>query len=121
MIDIPDTIFSKNEKGECLCFKCRQPVDICVCPSFDPNKPKVDLYRPVLKVDKECRKGKVVVLIEGLPDDKVYLKELAKKLKIKTGSGGTYFIIDNQGVIEIQGEKKEIIKEVLRSEGLTIN
>ncbi|MBU0468054.1 MAG: stress response translation initiation inhibitor YciH [Candidatus Omnitrophica bacterium] len=120
MIDIPDKIFPKNERGEHLCFRCQQPVGACDCPSFDPNKPKSDLYMPVLKIDKEGRKGKAVVVVKGLPDDKNYLKELAKKLKMRTGSGGTFFVSDNKGVIEIQGEKKEIIMEVLRSEGFKI-
>ena len=120
MIDIPDNIFPENDRGERICFKCEKVVDACVCRSFDPSKPKLDLCVPVLKIDKKGRKGKVVVVVGGLPKDKNYLKDLAKKLKTKTGSGGTYFVSNDQGIIEIQGTKKEIIAEVLIGEGFKI-
>lgn len=120
MIDIPDNIFPVNERGERLCFKCKKVIGECVCLSFDPSKPKFDLYVPVVRIDKKGRNGKVVVVVEGLPNDEGYLKELAKKLKTKTGSGGTYFISGDQGFIEVQGSKNEIIVEILRSEGFKI-
>lgn len=62
------------------------------------------------------RKGKGVVTISGLGLDAKALKELAKKLKKICGTGGT--VVDE--VIEIQGDKREIIKTVLENEGFKV-
>lgn len=62
------------------------------------------------------RKGKGVVTISGLGLDAKALKELAKKLKKICGTGGT---VVNE-VIEIQGDKREIIKSVLEKEGFKV-
>ena len=62
------------------------------------------------------RKGKGVVTITGLGLDANALKELAKKLKKTCGSGGT--VIGE--IIEIQGDKRETIKEVLEKSGFKV-
>jgi len=70
------------------------------------------------KVRRETkgRKGKGVVTIAGLGLDDRSLKELAKKLKKICGSGGT--VVDE--TIEIQGDKRELIKETLEKEGFKV-
>jgi len=70
------------------------------------------------KVRRETkgRKGKGVVTIAGLGLDDRSLKELAKKLKKICGSGGT--VVDE--TIEIQGDKRELIKEILEKEGFKV-
>jgi len=70
------------------------------------------------KVRRETkgRKGKGVVIIAGLGLDDRSLKELAKKLKKICGSGGT--VVDE--TIEIQGDKRELIKETLEKEGFKV-
>jgi len=62
------------------------------------------------------RKGKGVVTISGLGLDAMALKELAKKLKKICGTGGT--VVGE--VIEIQGDKREIIKGILEKEGFKV-
>jgi len=62
------------------------------------------------------RKGKGVVTISGLGLDAKALKELAKKLKKICGTGGTVV----KEVIEIQGDKREVIKTVLEKEGFKV-
>ena len=54
--------------------------------------------------------------ISGLGLDNLALKELAKKLKKICGTGGT---VVNE-VIEIQGDKREIIKSILEKEGYKV-
>jgi translation initiation factor 1 len=46
------------------------------------------------------------------------LKELTTKLKKKCGSGGTYLMDGKEGVIEIQGEKRDLIRELLQKENI---
>ncbi len=62
------------------------------------------------------RKGKGVITISGLglPADK--LKKLASKLKKTCGSGGSVV----EQTIEIQGDKRELIKQVLEKEGFKV-
>ena len=53
--------------------------------------------------------------IGALPRNEVYLKNLAKELKVKTGCGGTYYVAEDGGTIELQGDHKEIVKEFFRT------
>jgi len=62
---------------------------------------------------KEKRRGKIVTIVKPFSLKESDLKKVLKKLKSSIGSGGT--IKDNQ--IEIQGEVKEKIKEILTKEG----
>lgn len=59
------------------------------------------------------RKGKGVCLITGLPLTEEELKKLAKELKQRCGTGGTV----KDGVIEIQGDNRDLLLEELRSRG----
>ncbi len=114
MINIPNSIFPTNADGKSVCFKCKKPIKACQCKELDPIKSKLDKCVPILRLDKSGRKGKTVTLIEGLPRDKGYLSILAKKLKSKTGSGGTFYLTEKSGTIEIQGDQQNIVRNVLK-------
>jgi translation initiation factor 1 len=120
MIDIPDSIFPTNSTGQALCPKCQKAINDCTCKSYDPTQPKMDLFNPLVSVEKSQRHGKMVTVVSKLPPNESYLKKLAKKIKSKTASGGTFYVQDNYGVIETQGSNKNIILEVLRSEGMVV-
>lgn len=62
------------------------------------------------------RKGKGVVTITGLGLDAKELKTLAKKIKQTCGTGGT--VIGE--VIEIQGDKRDVIKSVLEKNSFKV-
>ncbi|TWX48061.1 stress response translation initiation inhibitor YciH [Colwellia hornerae] len=70
------------------------------------------------KVRRETkgRKGKGVITISGLGIDATALKELAKKLKKTCGTGGS--VVGE--VIEVQGDKREQIKQVLETNGFKV-
>jgi translation initiation factor 1 len=60
------------------------------------------------------RKGKTVSTVTGVPvDDRV---ELAAALKRKCGTGGAL----KDGVIEIQGDHRDVLVEELTSRGYTV-
>lgn len=61
-------------------------------------------------VDSKQRKGKTVTLIQGFTGSEDDLKELAKLLKNKCGTGGSV----KDGEIIIQGEVKEKVLAILR-------
>ena len=58
------------------------------------------------------RKGKGVCLITGVDLDDAELTKLAAELKKKYGCGGAV----KDGVIEIQGDKRDLLKSLLESE-----
>ena len=95
-----------------LCPSCgKQPVK-CKCENKKNNLPKGDGNVRVTRSTKG-RKGKGVSLISGLPLEDTSLKELAKKLKQKCGTGGTV----KNGVIEIQGDCRDLLVEELNKLG----
>ncbi|NDL62394.1 stress response translation initiation inhibitor YciH [Acerihabitans arboris] len=62
------------------------------------------------------RKGKGVCLITGLDMDDDALDLLAAELKKKCGCGGSV----KQGVVEIQGDKRDLLKQLLEAKGLKV-
>lgn len=62
------------------------------------------------------RKGKGVCLISGLDLDDVALDKLAAELKKKCGCGGSV----KDGVIEIQGDKRDLLKQLLEAKGMKV-
>jgi len=117
MIEIPDSVFPTNDDGEAICGKCKKSVKECECVAYDPSQPKLERYHVTVRKDSKNRRGKSVILIEGLPNDARYCKTLAKELKTRTGSGGSSFVRDGMGVIEIQGHNIDQIKQILIKSG----
>ena len=76
--------------------------------SIPPNQQTVYLHR-----ESKSRGGKGVSLVKNLVLSEKDMKSLAKKLKQSCGSGGTV----KNGVIEIQGEHRKKIAEVLEKLG----
>ncbi len=63
-----------------------------------------------IKIKLEVRKfGKEVTVIEGVSNDPAELKKVASELKSKLAAGGTV----KDGRIEIQGDHRERVKELL--------
>ena len=68
-----------------------------------------------VKVRRETagRRGKAVTTISGVPLDDAGLRELAGRLKKRCGVGGAA----KDGVIELQGDHRDVVIEVLRNAG----
>ncbi len=79
--------------------------------SLPPGQQTVYLHR-----ESKGRGGKGVSLVKGLVLTEADLTALAKTLKQSCGSGGTV----KEGVIEIQGDQREKIAEVLRKLGYKV-
>lgn len=75
-------------------------------------------FTAVLRIEKQGRGGKTVTVIDGLPKIEIFLKELTTSLKKKCGSGGTYILSGRDGVIEIQGDKRDMIRDLLAKDGI---
>lgn len=89
-----------------ICPTCGLPKNLCVCGEIakETQKIKVRTYRR--------RFGKVVTVITGLEDEKA-AKQLTKLLKKSLACGGTF----KDKEIELQGEHKEKVKEILLKQG----
>ncbi len=79
--------------------------------SLPPQQQTIYLHR-----ESKGRGGKTVTLVKGLVLSEDDLKSLAKQLKQVCGTGGTF----KDGVIEIQGEHREKIAEVLKQMGYKV-
>jgi len=66
-----------------------------------------------IRRESKGRGGKSVCVIGGLPLDNVELKVLQKKLKSQLGTGGSV----KDGCIEIQGDHREKLLQILDKEG----
>jgi translation initiation factor 1 len=68
-----------------------------------------------VKVRREVagRRGKAVTTVSGVPVNDAALNELAGKLKKRCGVGGSV----KNGVIEIQGDHRDVVIEILSAEG----
>jgi len=72
----------------------------------------------VVRIQRQTsgRKGKGVCLITGLDGDDQAVAALAAELKKKCGCGGSV----KEGVIEIQGDKRDLLKQLLEAKGLKV-
>ena len=84
-------------------------------PKAAPVRPKGD---GVVRIQRQTsgRKGKGVCLITGIEADDAELATLAAELKKKCGCGGSL----KEGVIEIQGDKRDLIKSLLEAKGMKV-
>jgi translation initiation factor 1 len=109
-------VYSTDPELNRKCPKCKEVVSECTCePEIDPKSYK---FVAVLRIEKNGRGGKTVTVIDRLPKNEVFLKELTTKLKKKCGTGGTYLTSGKEGVIEIQGDHRESIRAFLEKEGI---
>lgn len=71
-----------------------------------------------VKVKRETtgRRGKAVTTVSDVPLGDDGLRELAGRLKKRCGVGGSA----KNGVIELQGDHRNVVVEVLRAEGFDV-
>jgi translation initiation factor 1 len=101
------TVWS-SEEGDQRSQQGKKPA---VTHSLPPQQQTAYLHR-----DSKGRGGKGVTLIKNLVLTEADLVALSKTLKQAVGSGGTV----KEGVIEIQGEQREKLAEVLRKLGYKV-
>lgn len=105
-------IYSTQSGGICpVCNKKRQR---CRCRQTSKASPGDGIVR--VERSTKGRKGKGVTVITGIPMDAGQLKQVAKTLKQKCGSGGTV----KAGTIEIQGDQRDFLVAELAAMGYTV-
>ncbi len=97
-----------SEQGDTRNSKDHKPATF---KSLPPEQQTVYLHR-----ESKGRAGKGVTLLKGLVLSEADLTALAKMVKQACGSGGTV----KDGVIEIQGDQRDKIAEILRKLGYKV-
>jgi translation initiation factor 1 len=114
-LNLSNLVWSDDPKDKCV--QCGQLKNVCKCkPAQEPIKE----YKFVVKfrIEKQGRGGKIVTVMDNLPKQEIFLKELTKEIKSKCGVGGTYRLDGKEGMIEIQGDKIDQIKSLLSKKGI---
>jgi translation initiation factor 1 len=107
------TVYS-TETGR-ACPRCGWPLAECRCAaSLDQPVPAKIVAR--LSIERAHRGGKTVTVVDGLPRNEPFLATIASVLKRACGSGGTVA----EGRVEIQGDQREKIRDLLARRGWTV-
>ncbi len=106
-------IVYSTEYGK-VCPQCGNPISKCICGNRSLGIPNDGIVR--IGRETKGRKGSGVSIITGVPLEEKDLKKLAKQLKQKCGTGGTV----KSGIIEIQGDHRELLKQELTKQGYTV-
>lgn len=97
-----------------MCPACGRAVDACICGTQEAAPAGDGIVR--ISRETKGRKGKGVTLISGLPLKPSELKQFARELKARCGSGGTV----KDARIEIQGDHRDKLFQVLSDKGYTV-
>ena len=91
-----------------ICPTCGWPENNCQCSS---RREEPVPARPVarLRLEKKARGGKTVTVVDGLPRNTAFLKELSQELKRACGTGGAVF----ETGVEVQGDMRERVRDLL--------
>lgn len=92
-----------------MCKVCGLPKELCVCQEIAREQQRISIYSIKRKF------GKTVTIVEGIDDRQLDIKDLTKQLKSKLACGGTA----KGGVIELQGDHKTRIKDLLVGMGFS--
>jgi translation initiation factor 1 len=111
-----ELVYSTDPERNRKCEKCKKLIPECIC--GQKNHGKISDYIAVLRLESANRGGKIVTVIDKLPPTEKYLASLAAELKNRCGAGGTYRTGNPYGKIEIQGDKRELIRKVLLEKGI---
>ena len=102
------------------CPECGRGVEACQCRRSKAAQPVAPAGDGIVRVGRETqgRRGKGVTVVRGLPLAGEALADLATRLKKRCGSGGT--VDAGAGVIEIQGDHRDLLVEELGKLGYRV-
>ena len=110
----PGTVYSTGVGR--ICPTCGWPEANCQCSTRNATETVPSRIVAKLRMEKKGRGGKTVTVIDGLPNNDVFLKELCQELKRTCGTGGTA----GDGAIELNGDLRERVRPVLAKKGFVV-
>ncbi|MEQ8313942.1 MAG: stress response translation initiation inhibitor YciH [Gammaproteobacteria bacterium] len=103
-----------STSGDNHCPGCNKPLHKCSCKA--PSTSTSGQTGVRIRRETKGRAGKQVTVIEGLTVAASERKTLLKKIKSRCGTGGT----QKGDLLEIQGDHREVIKELLEQQGYQV-
>jgi translation initiation factor 1 len=100
-----------------ICPGCGWPEKDCRCSS--QRAPSETIPKRIvakLRMEKKGRGGKTVTVVDGLPNNAAFLKDLCAELKRACGTGGAV----DAGLIELQGDLRDRVREFLLKKGYVV-
>ena len=108
-------VYSTASAGKCP--GCGWPQRDCQCSSrHAPNTPIPTRIVVKLRVEKKGRGGKTVTVVDNLPANVQFLRDLCQELKRACGTGGTTV----ETGVELQGDHRELLRDLLAKRGWVI-
>ena len=104
-----------SEAGR-ICPGCGWPADNCRCSKSAADENIPSRIVATLRVEKKGRGGKTVSVVDGLPRNAAFLKDLCQELKRACGTGGAI----DAGMIELQGDLRDRVRECLLKKGFRV-
>jgi len=103
------TVYSSDPERTQRCPRCGG--NPCRCPPR--RSPPPEKQTAIIRREKKGRSGKIVTVVSNLQLRPEELQALGRHLRQVCGTGGTV----KDGAIEIQGDHRDRVAEVLRSLG----
>ena len=98
-----------------ICSTCGWPQKECRC-SLRAEELVPAKVTAKLRLETKGRAGKSVTIVDALPRNTAFLKDLSKALKSDLGTGGAV----RDGAIEIQGDHRERLRTLLAERGFAV-
>ncbi len=100
-----------------ICPGCGWPERDCKCSRKAAAKESIPgRLVAKLRMEKAGRGGKTVTVVDGLPRNASFLKDLCQDLKRACGTGGAV----GDGAVELQGDLRERVREFLMKKGFVV-
>ena len=94
-----------------ICPTCGLPKELCACEEIAREQQEIKISTA------KRRYGKVVTIVEGIDAGDIDIEDLARQLKTRCAAGGTV----KEGKIELQGDHKKKVEQVLQELGFQIS
>jgi translation initiation factor 1 len=105
-------VYSTDPDWRETCPVCHELIDACICES--ENRTKATSRIVYIGKEVKGRGGKTVTTISNVGVD---AKKIRKELQRLCGAGGTI----KNGIIEIQGDHRNIIRKHLEEKGMRVH
>ena len=99
-----------------MCPVCGWPEADCTCSQSAATESVPSRIIAKLRMEKKGRAGKAVTVVDNLPNNAAFLKDLCQDLKRACGTGGTVV----EGAIELQGDLRDRVRAQLTAKGIAV-
>jgi translation initiation factor 1 len=99
-----------------ICPGCGWPARDCTCSRRAATESVPARIVAKLRMEKKGRGGKTVTVVDGLPRNAGFLKDLSQELKRACGTGGAVL----EGAVELQGDLRVRVRECLLKKGFVV-